>query len=51
VHTATNELGATVEATAGGILTLTETQPGSENYGTIEATDGGNLTISHLLTR
>lgn len=51
VHTATNELGATVEATAGGILTLTETQPGSENYGTIEATDGGNLTISHLLTQ
>ena len=51
VHTATNELGATVEAIAGGTLTLTETQPGSENYGTIEASDGGNLTINHLLTQ
>ena len=35
---------------AGGILTISENRPGSENFGTIEVTTGGTLTINHVLT-
>ena len=35
---------------AGGVLTISENLPGSENFGTIEVTSGGTLTINHVLT-
>ena len=46
VNTLTNELGGTIEAIAGGTLTISESVSGSANYGTIEA-DGGTLTLNH----
>ena len=47
LNTLTSGLGSTIEAIAGGTLTISESVSGSANYGTIEA-DGGTLTINHV---
>ncbi|HML08965.1 MAG TPA: hypothetical protein VK430_12670 [Xanthobacteraceae bacterium] len=49
INTETVESGAYVTAN-GGTLTISETQPGSENFGTIEVLNDGTMTINHVLT-